>query len=129
MLHRSSAAVGPRLPPRGARHGGAPPRHGARAAPPRAQRQTEAASPGEPEPNGSPRVLTLARFGSARQLAAPPAGASAAAAADGASAPGADAVLAPGGAAAGAWWDALPSRYQVLFGGFMSFVICNMVRR
>lgn len=30
-------------------------------------------------------------------------------------------------AGAGAWWDALPSRYKVLVGGFMSFVICNMV--
>jgi len=30
--------------------------------------------------------------------------------------------------AANARWDAMPSRYKVLAGGFMSFVICNMVR-
>jgi hypothetical protein len=26
-----------------------------------------------------------------------------------------------------AWWDALPSRYKVVLGASMSFVICNMV--
>jgi hypothetical protein len=49
-----------------------------------------------------------------------------------AAAPPAQVQLAPEAAlplgALGEWWVALPSRYRVLLGGFLSFVICNMVR-
>ncbi|KAI8466882.1 MAG: major facilitator superfamily domain-containing protein [Monoraphidium minutum] len=92
-----------------------------------AQRQQRAASASDAEgeaarPIGA-RSLVLARFGGAKLLAAPGDGA-------GAAAPQAGAAPELQGAAAGnavgAWWDAQPSRYKVLLGGFMSFVICNM---
>jgi hypothetical protein len=74
------------------------------------------AAPAAAQPNGGVRTLTLARLGFAKQLTAPQ------------DAPVAGDVAGVAGDARDAsWWDALPSRYKVLLGGFMSFVICNMV--
>ncbi|GBF95767.1 anion transporter chloroplastic-like [Raphidocelis subcapitata] len=76
------------------------------------------------------RALTLSRTASRRTApaAAPPASPRAA---EAAAADAPDAAPAPAAGAAspsrvGVWWGALPSRYKVLAGGFMSFVICNM---
>jgi hypothetical protein len=99
--------------------------------------RARASLPGSPR-GGSPastikeqrqgtRALTLAP--TAKSSAPPPADAASSAGADAdAGAPSATPAAAPAGAALGAWWDALPSRYKVLLGAFMSFVICNMVR-
>jgi hypothetical protein len=119
--------------------GAAPARAPRRAALPPPLHRARAAMPGSPRGGSpastvserrAPRALTLAPPAKAPQAPtradAPAADAPAAGPSSAAPGAAADAAAGPAGAL-GAWWDALPSRYKVLFGAFMSFVICNMV--
>jgi hypothetical protein len=112
------------------------------------RRMTDASPSGSPVSTTKQRALPLQRVASKAELAAPPRSPSSSSSTssspddplrESASAADADASdagpsdarapgrLAAAAGAAGSRWDALPSRYKVLAGGFMSFVICNMV--